>query len=185
MWESNRRPSSRSTNWAIQPPDTWTFSINTCAGFDPRLRVRGHREPLCALIDASFFRGLRHLQSLVSAWGAGTNPPQIPRDHQVLGESKVICAFSTGRGTSAPKLHVVQGSAVVIGPNSPLSTVEETDTHRGPVSYPRSPGQASNSVRISNLCTALPTWESKVTLMASGDTQGILEGQCQGGNQGQ
>lgn len=66
---------------------------------------------LCALIYAILYRGLEHPRILVSVGGgSGTNTPWIPWDNLHLGESKVICGFSTARGSASQPLHCSRGN---------------------------------------------------------------------------
>lgn len=85
----------------------------------------------------------------------------------------------TSSGTISLASASTLGDTVI---NYPHCTVEETDSQRGAGSSQGHQDEPAPTGGFPNHCCTLPTWETEATLMALGTLQGILEGQCWGGN---
>lgn len=80
-----------------------TYSI-----FSPWLGIRRCRGPLYALFQAIFYKGFKPPQVLVSAGVPGTDPLQIPRDHQnALGNQLTIDTLSADFSLEVVLPHLV------------------------------------------------------------------------------
>lgn len=75
------------------------FSINTCTAFNPWLGVCGSRGPTICLIYTILYKGLQHLQILVSAWVLEPVSHRYRETTKFLGSQKLHVDFWLSGGS--------------------------------------------------------------------------------------